>query len=50
MSSANRDMAGGRDKMRFVAIVTSNSQQRLSRRNMWVMSTNLWVIVQHREQ
>ena len=50
MSSANRDMAGERDKMTFTAIVTSNSQQRLSRRNMEVMSTNLWVIVQHREQ
>ena len=41
MSSANRDMAGERDK-----IVTSNRQKRLSRRNMGVRSTNLWVIVQ----
>ena len=50
MSSANRDMAGERDKMRFAAIVTSNSQQRLSRSYMGFMSTNLWVIVQHRKQ
>ena len=49
-TSDNGDTAEERDQLRFVAIITSNSQQCPSMKNMGVMSTNLWGIVQHEAQ
>ena len=42
--------SGKRDKLRFNAIKTSNSQQCLSVKNMGGTSSNSWVNAQHVEQ
>jgi hypothetical protein len=50
MCSATKNVARGRDKTRFPSIGISNIRQGFNVKNIEVMSTNLYKIVQHREQ